>query len=138
MLFFGTENLSQFLSPSRGIACLIRMPLVKSFCHTNSAQLKMALPYQEVRGLLYFLQFFFSPTGIFRYIIRESHKITQALALKVFTLDTNRPLDMDEPYLAGKVIIAIYSRVTLQLFIISKLPSLKVSILMGGCKVPFC
>ena len=29
------------------------------------------------------------------------------------TLDTNRPLDMDEPCLAGKVIIAIHSRVTL-------------------------
>ena len=31
----------------------------------------------------------------------------------MLTLETNRPLDMDEPCLAGKVIIAIHSRVTL-------------------------
>ena len=46
------------------------------------------------------------------------------LALEVFTLDTNRPLDMDEPCLVGKV-IAIHSIVTLmQPFIILKLPSI--------------
>ena len=98
------------------------MPLVKSFCHTNSAELKIsqrgrALPYQEVRGLLYFLWFFFSPTGIFRVCNQGKSqnymKYFQALALEVFTLDTNRPLDMDEPCHAGKVIIAIHSRVAL-------------------------
>ena len=46
------------------------MPLVKSLSHkfsTNekTSEGKGALPYQEVRGLLYFLGFFFSPTGIF-------------------------------------------------------------------------
>ena len=35
----------------------------------------------------------------------------KVLALEVFTFDTNRPLDMDEPGLAGNVIIAIHSRV---------------------------
>ena len=100
------------------------MPLVKSFCHTNSADQtenipegKGALPYQEVRGLLYFLWFFFSPTGIFRVCNQGKSqnymKYFQELALEVFTLDTNRPLDMDEPCHAGKVIIAIHSRVTL-------------------------
>ena len=55
-----------------------------------------------------FLRFFFSPTGIFR--VRNQRKSQnymkyfQVLALEVFTLDTNRPLDMDEPCLAGKVI----------------------------------
>ena len=46
------------------------MPLVKSFSHKFSTNEKMsegkgALPYQEVRGLLCFLGFSFSPTGIF-------------------------------------------------------------------------
>ena len=35
-LFFGTEKLNQFLSPFRGITCLIRMPLVKSLSHKLS------------------------------------------------------------------------------------------------------
>ena len=37
--------------------------------------------------------------------------VYKGLALEVFTLDTNRPLDMDEPGFAGKVITAIHSRV---------------------------
>ena len=98
------------------------MPSVKSLYHTNSAQTKIpegkgVLPYQEVRGLLYFLAFFFSPTCIFRVQNQEKSqnymKYFQVLALEVFTLDTNRPLDMDEPCLARKVIIAIHSKVTL-------------------------
>ena len=83
----------------------------------NISEGKGALPYQEVRGLLYFLWFFFSPTGIFR--VRNQRKSQnymkyfQALALEVFILDTNRPLDMDEPCHVGKFIYAIHSRVTL-------------------------
>ena len=42
--------------------CLIRMPSVKSFCHTSSAQMEKP---QKGRGLSYFSGFFFSPTGIF-------------------------------------------------------------------------
>ena len=49
-------------------------------------------------------------------IVSSLHAFTliqciKVLALEVFTLDTNRPLDMDEPGIAGKVIIAIHSRV---------------------------
>ena len=77
---------------------------------------KGALPYQEVRWLLYFLGFFFSLTGIFwvqnQGGPKKYMKYFQVLALEVFTLNTNRPLDMDEPCLAGNV-IAIHSRVTL-------------------------
>ena len=62
MLLSGTENLNQFLSPSCGIVCLIRMLSVKSFCHTSSAQMEK---FQRGRGLSYFSGFFSSPTGIF-------------------------------------------------------------------------
>ena len=68
-------------------------------------------------------------------------KYFQVLALEVFTLDTNRPLDMDEPCLAGKVIIAIHSRVTysdVTIYYFEASQYLIVSILMGGYKVPFC
>ena len=41
------------------------------------------------------------------------HEIFAGVGSGMFTLETNRPLDMDEPCLAGKVIIAIHSRVTL-------------------------
>ena len=41
--FLELKTLTTFLSPSCGIVCLIRMPLVKSFCHTNSAQMKKSL-----------------------------------------------------------------------------------------------
>ena len=61
-LLFGTENLNKFLSPSCGIVCLIRMPSVKSFCHTSSAHMEKS---QRGRGLSYFSGFFFFPTGIF-------------------------------------------------------------------------
>ena len=97
------------------------MPLVDSLSHKFSTNEKVsegkeALPYQEVRGLLYFLGFFFSPTSIFgvQNQGKSQHymKYFQVLA-GMFTLDTNRPLDVDEPCLAGKVIIAIHSRVTL-------------------------
>ena len=69
------------------------------------------------QGVIILFKFFFSPTGIFRVCNQGKSqnymKYFQALALEVFTFDTNRPLDMDEPCHAGKVIIAIYSRVTL-------------------------
>ena len=61
-LLFGTENINQFLSPSCAIVCLIRMPSVKSFCRTSSAQMEKS---QRGRGLSYFSGFFFSPTSIF-------------------------------------------------------------------------
>ena len=99
------------------------MPLVKSFClhkfstKENIPEGKGAIPYQEIMGLLYFLGFIFSPTGIFRVHnpgkSQNYMKYFRALALDVFTLDTNRPLDMDELCLAGKVIIAIHYRITL-------------------------
>ena len=100
------------------------MPLVKSFCHTNSAQMKKisegkgALPYQEVRGLLYFLGFFFSPTGISRVQNqgKSKHymKYFQVLALECLHLtQTDHLIWMSPQCLAGKVIIAIHSRVTL-------------------------
>ena len=41
------------------------------------------------------------------------HEIFAGVGSGMFTLETNRPLDMDEPCLAGKVIIAIHSRATL-------------------------
>ena len=66
-------------------------------------------------------------------------KYLQVLALEVFTIDTNRPLDMNEPCLAGKVIIAIHSKVTLlTVYHFEASQYLIVSILMGGHKVPFC
>ena len=40
------------------------------------------------------------------------HEIFTGVGSGMFTLETNRPLDIDEPCLAGKVIIAIHSRVT--------------------------
>ena len=49
------------------------------------------------------------------------HEIFAGVGSGMFTLETNRPLDMDESCLAGKVIIAIHSRVP---FIISKLLSI--------------
>ena len=77
---------------------------------------------QRGRGLSHFSGFF-SPTGIFtvQNQRKSQHymKYLQVLARREFvgsrisTLETNRPLDMDEPCLAGKVIIAIHSRVTL-------------------------
>ena len=64
MLLFGTENLNQFLSPTCGIVCLIRMPSVKSFCHTSSAQ--MEKPQRgRGKGVIILFRVFFSPTGIF-------------------------------------------------------------------------
>ena len=110
-LLSGTENLNQFLSPSCAIVCLIRMPSVKSFCHTSSAQMEKS---QRGRGLSYFSGFFFSPTSIFMVQNQgKLHEIFAGVGFGMFTLETNRPLDMDEPCLAGKVIIAIHSRVTL-------------------------
>ena len=90
------------------------MPSVKSFCHTSSAQMEKS---QRGRGLSYFSGFFFSPTGIFMVQSqgksRHYMKYLQVLALECLHLrQTDRPLDMDEPCLAGKVIIAIHSRVT--------------------------
>ena len=65
-------------------------------------------------------------------------KYFQVLALEVFTFDTNRPLDMDEPCLGGKLIIAYHCHsfqgcydVTMYYFEASQY--LIVSILMGGC-----
>ena len=67
------------------------------------------------KGLSYFSGFFFSPTGIFMVKsgkVTTLHEIFTGVGSGMFTLETNRPLDMDEPCLAGKVIIAIHSRVT--------------------------
>ena len=87
MLLFGIENLNQFLSPSCGIVCLIRIPLVKSFCHTSSAQMEKS---QKGRALSYFWGFFFSPTGIFMVQNQgKSHhymKYLQVLALECLHL----------------------------------------------------
>ena len=48
-----------------------------------------------------------------RYKIRERHttfhEIFAGVGSGMFTLETNRPLNMDEPCLAGKVIITIHS-----------------------------
>ena len=41
------------------------------------------------------------------------HEIFAGVGSGMLTHETNRPLDMDEPCFAGKVIIAIHSRVTL-------------------------
>ena len=41
------------------------------------------------------------------------HEIFAGVGSGMLTLETNRPLDMDEPCFAGKVIIPIHSRVTL-------------------------
>ena len=113
-LLFGTENLNQFLSPSCGIVCLIRMPLVKSFCHTRSAQMEKL---RGEGGYHTFQGFSFLQLVFLRYKIRERHttfhEIFAGVGSGMFTLETNRPLDMDEPCLAGKVIITIHSRVTL-------------------------
>ena len=60
MLLSGTENLNQFLSPSCGIVCLIRMLSVKSFCYTSSAQMEK---FQRGRGkgvIILFRVFLFS------------------------------------------------------------------------------
>ena len=92
------------------------MPSVKSFCHTSSAQMEKS---QRGRGLSYFSGFFFSPTDIFMVQNQGKsqhynlHEIFAGVGSEMFTLKTNRSLDMDEPCLAGKVIIAIHSRVTL-------------------------
>ena len=86
------------------------MPSVKSFCHTSSAQMEKS---QRGRGLLYFSGFFFFPTGIKSGKVTTLHEIFAGVGSGMFTLETNRSLDMDEPCLAGKVIIAIQSRVAL-------------------------
>ena len=41
------------------------------------------------------------------------HEIFPGVGSGIFTLETNRPLEINEAFLAGKVIIAIHSRVTL-------------------------
>ena len=41
------------------------------------------------------------------------HEIFAGVGSGMFTRETNRPLDIDEPCLAGKGIITIHSRVTL-------------------------
>ena len=95
------------------------MPLVKFLLHKfstteNIPEGKGALPYQEV---IILFKVFFSPASIFRVHNQGKSqnymKYFQALALGVFTLDTNRPLDMDEPCIVGKVIITIHYRATL-------------------------
>ena len=124
------------------------MPLVKSFCHTNSEQIKISQGEWDSsisRGqwVIILLEFFFSPTGIFRVHNQGKSqnyiKYFQVLALEVFILDTNRPLDMDEPALREKLTLPFippeYSDVTVYYFEASQY--LIVSILMGGCKVPF-
>ena len=93
-----------------GIVCLIRMPSVKSFCHTSSAQMEKS---QRGRGkgvIILFRVFLFYNWYFYGTTL---HEIFAGVGSGMFTLKTNRQLDMDEPCLAGKVIIAIHSRVTL-------------------------
>ena len=91
------------------------MPSVKSFCHTSSAQMEK---FQRGRGkgvIILFRVFRFSNWYFYG---TKSGKVTTlreifaGVGSGMFILETNRPLDMDEPCLAGKVIIAIHSRVT--------------------------
>ena len=90
------------------------MPSVKSFCHTSSAQLEKS---QTGRGLLYSVSGVFFPNwyvyGTKSGKVATLHEIFAGVGSGMFTLETNRSLDMDEPCLAGKVIIASQSRVTL-------------------------
>ena len=92
------------------------MPLVKSFCHTSSAQMEKS---QRGRGkwvIILFRVFLFSNWyfyGTKSGKVTTVHEIFAGVGSGMLTLKANRPLDMDEPCLAGKVIIAIHSRVTL-------------------------
>ena len=142
MLLFGTENLNQFLIPSCGIVCLIRMPSVKSFCHTSSAQMEKS---QRGRGKSYFSGFFFSPTGIFmaQNQGKSQHymKYLQVLALECLHLRQTDHLIWMSPSLPCRKSYHChsfqgYSDVTIYYFEASQY--LIFSILMGGCKVPFC
>ena len=73
----------------------------------------------HIERLLYFFDFFFSPTDICRVQNQGKSqlyiKYFQVLALECLHLTQTDHLifDMDEPCLVGKVIIAIHSRVTL-------------------------
>ena len=66
------------------------------------------------------------------------HKIFAGVGSGMLTLETNRPLDMDEPCRKSYHCHSFqgYSDVTIYYFEASQ--HLIFSILMGGCKVPFC
>ena len=148
-LFFGNENLNQFLSPSHGIACLIRMPLVISFHHTNSAELKISQRGRELfhikrsGGYYTFYGFSFLQLVFLGYVIRESHKITWNIpgigSGSVYTWHKQttwygRALPCRKNYHSHS--FQGYSDVTIYYFEVSQY--LIVSTLMGGCKMPFC
>ena len=90
------------------------VPSVKSFCHTSSAQMEKPQRGGGM-GLSYFSRFFFSTTGIFTVQNqgKSQHyiKYLQVLALECLHLRQTDHLIWMSP--AGKVIIAIHSRVTL-------------------------
>ena len=141
-LFFGTENLKQFLSPSRAIACLIRMPLVKSFCHTNLAQLKISqrgkglFDIKRSGGYCTFYVFSFLQLVFLGYI----HEIFPGVgSVSVYTWHKQNTwygwaLPCRKRYHCHS--FQGYSDVTIYYFEASQY--LIVSILMSGCKVPFC
>ena len=117
------------------------MPLVKSFCHTRSAQMEKS---QRGRGLSYFSGFFFSPTGIF--MVQNQGKthhiswnICRCWLWNVYTWDKQTtwygwalPCGKSYHYHSFQG----YSDVTIYYFEASQY--LIFSILKGGCKVTFC
>ena len=92
------------------------MPSFKSFCHTSSAQVEKSQRGKGKGVIILFRVFLFS--NLYFYGTKSGkvttlHEIFAGVGSGMFTLETNRPLDIDEPCLAGKVTIAIHSRVTL-------------------------
>ena len=80
------------------------MPLVKSLSHKFSANEKIsegkgALPYQEVRGVIILFRVFLFSNWYFWGAksgkVTILHEILAGAGSGMFTLDTNRPLDMD-------------------------------------------
>ena len=69
--------------------------------------------YYTFQGFSFFQLVFWYFYGTKSGKVTTLHEIFAGVGSGMFTLETNRPLDMDEPCLAGKVITAIQSRVTL-------------------------
>ena len=124
------------------------MPLVKRLSHKSSTNEKIsegkgALIYQEVKGLLYFLGFFFSSTGIFgvQNQGKSQHymKYFQVPTLECLHLTQTDHLIWMSPALSENLSLPFfqgYSDAIIYYFQASQY--LIFSILMGGCKVPFC
>ena len=97
---------------------------------------------QRGKGLSYFSGFFFSPTGIFMVQnqgkLQHYMKYLQVLALECLHLRQTGHLIWMSPALKSYHCHSFqgYSDVTIYYFEASKY--LIFSILMGGCKVPFC